>query len=31
MAKKFHPDRGGDLRAMTIINEAYEFLLPARH
>jgi len=28
MAKKFHPDRGGDNRAMTIINQAYEYLLP---
>jgi hypothetical protein len=27
MAKKFHPDRGGDPKAMMIINEAYEFLL----
>ncbi|HBA84080.1 MAG TPA: hypothetical protein DCZ95_08305 [Verrucomicrobia bacterium] len=27
MAKKFHPDAGGDHRAMTVINEAYEFLL----
>lgn len=26
MAKKFHPDRGGDDRAMTIINDAYEYL-----
>ena len=27
MAKKFHPDTGGDGRAMTVINEAYEYLL----
>jgi len=27
MAKKFHPDRGGDTSAMRIINEAYEFLI----
>ena len=27
MAKKFHPDAGGDHRAMTVINEAYEYLL----
>ncbi len=27
MAKKFHPDAGGDVRAMTVINEAYEYLL----
>ena len=26
MARKFHPDAGGDTRAMTVINEAYEFL-----
>ena len=26
MARKFHPDAGGDTRAMSIINEAYEFL-----
>jgi hypothetical protein len=26
MARKFHPDAGGDHRAMSIINEAYEFL-----
>ncbi len=28
MAKKFHPDRGGDSHSMSIINQAYEFLLP---
>ena len=27
MAKRYHPDAGGDDRAMRIINEAYEFLL----
>jgi hypothetical protein len=27
MARKFHPDAGGDNRAMTIINEAYDYLL----
>jgi hypothetical protein len=27
MAKKFHPDAGGDHKAMTVINEAYEYLL----
>lgn len=27
MAKKFHPDRGGDNLAMSIINEAYSYLL----
>jgi curved DNA-binding protein CbpA len=26
MAKKFHPDVGGDNKAMTIINEAYSYL-----
>lgn len=26
MVKKFHPDLGGDHRAMTIINEAYDYL-----
>jgi len=26
MAKKFHPDRGGNKQAMTLINEGYEFL-----
>jgi hypothetical protein len=26
MAKKFHPDRGGDNYAMTVINQAYEYL-----
>lgn len=26
MAKRFHPDAGGDNRAMTIINEAYDYL-----
>lgn len=26
MVKKFHPDRGGDHRAMTVINNAYEYL-----
>lgn len=29
MAKKFHPDAGGDNLSMTIINEAYEFLTQA--
>ncbi len=28
MAKKFHPDCGGDPRAMSVINQAYEYLLP---
>ena len=28
MAKKFHPDCGGDSRAMSVINQAYEYLLP---
>lgn len=28
LAKKFHPDAGGDNRAMSIINEAYEYLSP---
>lgn len=27
MAKKFHPDAGGNDRAMTIINEAYDYLM----
>lgn len=27
MAKKFHPDRGGDTRAMSLINEAYDYLV----
>lgn len=27
MAKKFHPDVGGDDKAMTIINEAYSYLV----
>ncbi len=27
MAKKFHPDAGGEHEAMTVINEAYEYLL----
>jgi len=26
MAKKFHPDKGGDKRAMALINEGYELL-----
>ncbi len=26
MARKFHPDVGGDHQAMTLINEAYEYL-----
>lgn len=26
MARKFHPDAGGDGRAMTVINEAFEYL-----
>ncbi|MFO7838397.1 MAG: J domain-containing protein [Desulfosalsimonadaceae bacterium] len=26
MAKKFHPDRGGNKQAMTLINEGYELL-----
>jgi hypothetical protein len=26
MAKKFHPDKGGNKQAMTLINEGYEFL-----
>jgi hypothetical protein len=26
MAKKFHPDKGGDKQAMTLINEGYEYL-----
>lgn len=26
MAKKFHPDAGGDTRAMSVINEAFEYL-----
>lgn len=26
MVKKFHPDVGGDHRAMSVINEAYDFL-----
>ena len=26
MARKFHPDAGGDTRKMSLINEAYEFL-----
>jgi hypothetical protein len=26
MAKKFHPDKGGNKRAMALINEGYEFL-----
>ncbi|NCD34620.1 MAG: J domain-containing protein [Spartobacteria bacterium] len=28
MAKVFHPDCGGDNRAMSVINQAYETLLP---
>jgi len=27
MARKFHPDVGGDDRAMSVINEAYEYLI----
>ena len=27
MAKKFHPDAGGDHKTMSVINEAYEFLM----
>ncbi len=27
MARKFHPDAGGDGQAMSVINEAYEYLL----
>ena len=27
MAMKFHPDRGGTSHAMTVVNEAYEFLM----
>jgi hypothetical protein len=27
MARKFHPDRGGAPQAMSVVNEAYEFLL----
>ncbi|NCC50992.1 MAG: hypothetical protein EOM20_07220 [Spartobacteria bacterium] len=27
MAQKFHPDVGGDTRAMSVINEAYEYLV----
>ena len=27
MAMKFHPDRGGTSHAMSVVNEAYEFLL----
>jgi len=27
MARKFHPDRGGTQHAMSVVNEAYEFLL----
>ncbi len=27
MAKRFHPDRGGTNRAMSVINEAYQFLM----
>ncbi len=26
MVKRFHPDAGGDHRAMTLINEAYDYL-----
>lgn len=26
MAKKFHPDHGGDNKAMSMINDAYEYL-----
>lgn len=26
MAKKFHPDKGGNQKAMAVINEGYEFL-----
>lgn len=29
MARKFHPDAGGDHRTMSLINEAYEFLSQA--
>lgn len=29
MARKFHPDAGGDHRTMSLINEAYEFLTQA--
>jgi hypothetical protein len=28
MSKRFHPDAGGDDRTMSLINEAYDFLLP---
>ena len=31
MVKKFHPDLGGDHRAMAIINEAYEYLSKRTH
>lgn len=27
MAKRFHPDAGGDVKVMSIINEAYEYLV----
>ena len=27
MARKFHPDVGGDDHAMSVINEAYEYLI----
>jgi len=27
MAKRFHPDAGGDTRVMSLINEAYDYLL----
>jgi hypothetical protein len=26
MAKRFHPDAGGDTRAMSVINEAYDYV-----